>query len=57
MPNESNAAWFEAGEVTPPRHVHKWSKWVHAGALLLGYEKRYCECGSFQARRRKEEEA
>jgi hypothetical protein len=48
MRNESNAAWREAGEVSPPAHVHKWGKWEVD--LLRRYKRRYCACGSFQAR-------
>jgi hypothetical protein len=35
----------------PDEHVCVFGKWEHAGPLMLGYEKRYCTCGAFQARR------
>jgi hypothetical protein len=32
------------------KHVHKWGLWESNG---MGYEYRYCKCGSFQARPKK----
>lgn len=41
---------FYVAERDETPHEHKWSPW--SPRFVLGpYEKRYCDCGSFQARR------